>query len=82
MKKKKLAGQASKLMDKPEQVRNICIIAHVDHGKTTFVDNLLAGAGLISKDLAGTKLVMDSDEEEQKRGITINSGFVSYIVKL
>ncbi len=78
-KRKKVVENATKLMDKSDAIRNICIIAHVDHGKTTFVDNLLAGAGLISKELAGKKLMMDSDDEEQKRGITIDAGIISYI---
>ncbi|MGZ7132838.1 MAG: elongation factor EF-2, partial [Halobacteriota archaeon] len=52
---------------------------HIDHGKTTLSDNLLAGAGMISKELAGTQLFMDFDEEEQARGITINAANVSMV---
>jgi elongation factor 2 len=66
-------------MDKPEFIRNISTIAHIDHGKTTFSDNLLAGAGMISKELAGEQLFMDFDEEEQKRGITIDAATVSMV---
>ncbi|TRZ89799.1 MAG: elongation factor EF-2, partial [Methanosarcinales archaeon] len=51
----------------------------IDHGKTTFSDNLLAGAGMISSELAGEQLFMDFDEEEQKRGITIDSATVSMV---
>ncbi len=64
-------------MDKPEQIRNMAIAAHIDHGKTTLSDNLLAGAGMISKDLAGKQLAMDTHEDEQERGITINAANVS-----
>jgi elongation factor 2 len=66
-------------MDQPEYIRNIGIVAHIDHGKTTLSDNLLAGAGMISKELAGTQLFMDFDEEEQARGITINAANVSMV---
>ncbi|MDD1707383.1 MAG: GTP-binding protein, partial [Methanoregulaceae archaeon] len=40
-------------------IRNIGIVAHIDHGKTTLSDNLLAGAGIISEELAGKQLFMD-----------------------
>ena len=67
------------LMNEPENVRNIGIVAHIDHGKTTLTDNILAGAGMISKELAGKQLFTDSDEEEQERGITIDSACVSMV---
>ena len=75
--RKKIVEQCEKLMDKPEQIRNMAIAAHIDHGKTTLSDNLLAGAGMISKDLAGQQLMMDTHEDEQERGITINAANVS-----
>ncbi len=77
--RKKMVERVSTLMDKPEFIRNIGTVAHIDHGKTTFSDNLLAGAGMISKELAGEQLFMDFDEEEQKRGITIDAATVSMV---
>ena len=76
---KKMVDRVTELMDKPEQIRNIGIVAHIDHGKTTLSDNLLAGAGMISEELAGRQLFMDSDEEEQARGITIDASNVSMV---
>ncbi len=67
------------LMTEPVHIRNIGIVAHIDHGKTTLSDNLLAGAGIISEELAGKQLFMDSDEEEQARGITIDASNVSMV---
>ena len=66
-------------MNDPAHIRNIGIVAHIDHGKTTLSDNLLAGAGIISEELAGKQLFMDSDEEEQARGITIDASNVSMV---
>ena len=75
--RKKIVEQCERLMDKPGQIRNIAIAAHIDHGKTTLTDNLLAGAGMISKDLAGQQLAMDTEADEQERGITIDAANVS-----
>ena len=75
--RKKIVQECEKLMDKPENIRNIAIAAHVDHGKTTLSDNLLAGAGMISDDTAGQQLAMDTKEDEQERGITIDAANVS-----
>ncbi|MDH5390946.1 MAG: GTP-binding protein, partial [Candidatus Bathyarchaeota archaeon] len=49
-----------KLMNDRERIRNTSIIAHVDHGKTTLSDSLLAAAGIISEQTAGQKLYLDS----------------------
>ncbi len=72
-------AKVKELMRKPEHIRNIAIAAHIDHGKTTFSDNLLAGAGMISEELAGKQLALDFHEDEAARGITIDSANVSMI---
>ncbi|MHA1211383.1 MAG: GTP-binding protein [Candidatus Heimdallarchaeota archaeon] len=59
-----------------DQRRVFSIAAHIDHGKTTTSDYLLRRAGLMSDHDAGTKLMTDSDEEEQERGITIFTSVV------
>lgn len=69
------------LMNDQEHIRNIGIVAHIDHGKTTLTDNLIAGAGMMSEDLAGKQLVMDFHEDEQQRGITINAANISLLEK-
>ncbi|GAA5969995.1 hypothetical protein JCM3765_007272, partial [Sporobolomyces pararoseus] len=61
----------------PCRTRNLCIVAHVDHGKSSFADSLLAANGIISSRLAGTIRYLDSREDEQERGITMESSAVS-----
>ncbi|MFB6075958.1 MAG: GTP-binding protein, partial [Candidatus Aenigmatarchaeota archaeon] len=80
-KKIDMTKKAKELMKNPERIRNIGTVAHIDHGKTTLTDNLLAGAGMISDELAGKQLFMDYDEQEQERGITIYSANVSMVHK-
>ena len=67
------------LMPQREMIRNIGIVAHIDHGKTTLSDNLIAGAGMMSEELAGKQLVLDFHKDEQERGITINAGNISIV---
>ncbi len=66
-----------KLMNDPTHIRNTSIIAHVDHGKTTLSDSLLAAAGIISEQTAGQKLYLDSWELEQKRQMTVFASNIS-----
>ncbi|MFA5019776.1 MAG: elongation factor EF-2 [Candidatus Pacearchaeota archaeon] len=70
------------LMKNQEKIRNIAIAAHIDHGKTTFSDNLLAGAGMLSEALAGKQCALDFHEDEAARGITIDAASVSMIHKV
>jgi len=64
-------------MNDPIHIRNTSIIAHVDHGKTTLSDSLLAAAGIISEQTAGQKLFLDSWELEQKRQMTVFASNIS-----
>lgn len=79
MAKQEVVERMLELMGDPVHIRNMGIVAHVDHGKTTLCDNLLAGAGIISDELAGDQTWTDYDEIEQQRGITIKAANVSMI---
>ncbi|MGA2681373.1 MAG: GTP-binding protein [Candidatus Bathyarchaeia archaeon] len=75
----KQISQIQSLMSRKELIRNIGIIAHIDHGKTTLADTLLAGAGLLSPAMAGSARVLDYLEEEQKRKITIKTANITLL---
>ncbi|CAG9813440.1 unnamed protein product [Phaedon cochleariae] len=66
-------------MRDPDCIRNVCILAHVDHGKTTIADSLLATNRLVSKRLAGFLRYLDDRPDEQERGITMKSSAVSLL---
>ncbi|GAV55577.1 hypothetical protein ZYGR_0AV02090 [Zygosaccharomyces rouxii] len=66
-----------RLQNDPSSVRNICIMAHVDHGKTSLSDSLLASNGIISQRMAGKIRYLDARQDEQIRGITMESSAVS-----
>jgi len=74
--------QLREIMGKPEYIRNMSVIAHVDHGKSTLTDSLIAKAGIISQKAAGQARFMDTREDEQDRGITIKSTGVSLAFNL
>jgi elongation factor 2 len=65
------------LMDDPKNIRNFSVIAHVDHGKSTLTDSLIAAAGIIAAAKAGDTRFMDTRADEQERTITIKSTAVS-----
>jgi len=74
-----MAERIEDLMRQQDKIRNIAIAAHIDHGKTTFSDNLLAGAGMLSENTAGKQRALDFHEDEAERGITIDAASVSMI---
>lgn len=69
--------QIRKLMDDQNSIRNISVIAHVDHGKSTLTDSLIGKAGIIADARQGEARFMDTRDDEQARSITIKSTCVS-----
>lgn len=78
----KQIDKIKRLMKDPDRIRNIGTSAHIDHGKTTFSDNLMFGAGMVSGELAGKQRALDFHEDEASRGITIDAANVSMVHSL
>jgi elongation factor 2 len=73
----KSTTEALKIVSKRDQIRNLGIIAHVDHGKTTTSDSLLAATGMLSPSVAGQALALDYMELEQQRQMTIKAANIT-----
>lgn len=70
------------IMNFPDQIRNMSVIAHVDHGKSTLTDSLVAAAGIIAVDKAGETRICDTRDDEQLRCITIKSTAISLYFRI
>ncbi|MHA1122847.1 MAG: GTP-binding protein [Candidatus Heimdallarchaeota archaeon] len=68
-------------MTNQKKIRNIALVAHIDHGKTTLSDSLLVSAGILAPSIAGEARALDFLPEEQRRGITMKTANISLIVK-
>ena len=75
-------SQIRGIMDKKANIRNMSVIAHVDHGKSTLTDSLIAAAGIIAGAKAGEARFTDTRQDEQDRCITIKSTGVSLYYEL
>jgi elongation factor 2 len=71
-----------RIIGNKDQIRNFGVIAHVDHGKTTMSDSLLAASGIISPSVAGQALALDSMKLEQNRQMTIRGANVTLYYEL
>ncbi len=77
--KESLTDKVVRLMTQQSRIRNMGVIAHVDHGKTTTCDTLLAGCGMLSEEKAGKQLYLDSEKVEQERQMTVKSSNVNMV---
>ncbi len=76
--KEYVVEEVAKMMKDHKHIRNVGIIAHVHHGKTSLTDSLLARAGLIAKSVAGDVLYTNYEEIEKDRRMTIKSAYISF----
>merc|ERR1712123_285839 len=74
--------QVRECMDKKANIRNMSVIAHVDHGKSTQTDSLVAKAGIIAASKAGETRATDTRKDEQERCITIKSTAISMFFEM
>merc|ERR1711881_48229 len=74
--------QIREIMDRKKNIRNMSVIAHVDHGKSTLTDSLVSKAGIIAGSRAGETRFTDTRKDEQERAITIKSTAISLFYKL
>lgn len=72
--------QIRAIMDKKANIRNMSVIAHVDHGKSTLTDSLVCKAGIIASARAGETRFTDTRKDEQERCITIKSTYAGFWV--
>jgi elongation factor 2 len=77
--KKFVNERVAELVSQTQNIRDVTIIAHIDHGKTTLSDSLIAESGLLSKDVAASAKLLDYDLIEQQRGITIKASGISLV---
>ncbi|KAH3705777.1 Translation elongation factor 2 [Pelomyxa schiedti] len=73
--------QVRRMMDVKTNIRNMSVIAHVDHGKTTLTDSLVGAAGIIAQQKVGQTCYTQTRQDEIDRGITIKSTAISIILK-
>ncbi|MFQ6020752.1 MAG: elongation factor EF-2 [Candidatus Aenigmatarchaeota archaeon] len=77
MAREEYSEKVQKLMENPKNIRNIGIVSHIHHGKTTLTDNLAAAAGLMAKQLVGERMLTWIDKQERERLMTIYGATVT-----
>ncbi len=77
--KKFVTERVAGLVSQHDRIRNCTVIAHIDHGKTTLTDSLIAASGLLSQEVAASARLLDYDRIEQERGITIKASGITLV---